>query len=182
MKLLADAIAGPLLIEPDVFEDARGFFFESFNRRGFEKLAGFVPEFVQDNCSGSAKNVLRGLHYQVVQPQGKLIQVVAGEIFDVVVDLRRSSPTLGKWLGHRLSAENRRMLWVPPGFAHGFLTLSDESRVSYKITGYWSPAHERAIRWDDPDLAINWPLHGAEPILSQKDQDACSFREAALFP
>jgi dTDP-4-dehydrorhamnose 3,5-epimerase len=182
MKITATSIPGPLIIEPDVFEDARGFFFESFNRREFERLSGIAPTFMQDNHSGSKKNVLRGLHYQIQQSQGKLIQVVAGEIFDVVVDLRKNSPTLGQWIGHHLSAKNRHMLWIPPGFAHGFLSLADPAEVIYKVTDYWAPEHEHCILWNDPDLAINWPLQGNTPILSQKDQAAVPFRHAELFP
>jgi len=182
MKITATTIPGPLLIQPDIFEDARGFFFESFNQRKFEQLAGIMDTFVQDNHSGSAKNILRGLHYQIRQPQGKLIRVIAGEIFDVAVDLRKNSPTLGQWVSNHLSAENRLTFWIPPGFAHGFLSLTDHSEVIYKTTDYWAPEFERCIVWDDPDLAINWPLQGMKPILSNKDQEGVPFSKAELFP
>lgn len=181
MKVTATSIHGPLLIEPEVFKDARGFFFESFNQRKFVQLAGVAVTFVQDNHSGSVKNALRGLHYQVKQPQGKLIRVVAGEIFDVAVDLRKNSPTLGQWVSNRLSAENKLMFWIPPGFAHGFLSLADHSEVIYKTTDYWAPELERCILWSDPDLAISWPLQGAQPILSEKGRQGTSFRNAELF-
>lgn len=182
MKITTTAIPGPLLIQPDVYQDARGFFFESFNQRKFARLAGITETFVQDNHSGSARNCLRGLHYQIQQPQGKLVRVASGEIFDVAVDLRRSSPTLGRWVSNRLSAENKLMFWIPQGFAHGFLSLTDNSEVIYKTTDYWAPEHERAILWNDPDLAIDWPLQGASPILSKKDLEALPFSKAELFP
>lgn len=182
MKATPLAIAGPLLIEPQVFEDERGFFLETFNRREFQRLAGIDADFAQDNLSGSRKHVLRGLHYQVRQTQGKLVEVVNGEIFDVVLDLRRSSPTFGRWDAHRLLAADRRMLWIPPGFAHGFLALTDSVEVAYKTTDYWAPEFERCILWNDPDLAIDWPLAGAEPILSRKDRQATLFRDAEVFP
>lgn len=182
MNVTATAIPGPLLIEPDVHEDVRGFFFESFNQRKFQKLAGIMGTFVQDNHSGSVKNALRGLHYQINQPQGKLIRVVAGEIFDVAVDLRKNSPTLGQYVSSHLSAENRLMFWIPPGFAHGCLSLTEHSEVIYKMTNYWAPELERCISWDDPDLAINWPLQGAKPVLSRKDQEGMPFSKAELFP
>lgn len=182
MKIFATAIPGTLLIEPDVFEDERGLFFESFNRREFERLSRVAVTFVQDNYSVSKKNTLRGLHYQIKQPQGKLIQVVWGEIFDVAVDLRKNSPTLGQWVSNRLSAENRRMLWIPPGFAHGFLSLAEQSAVVYKTTDFWAPESECCIVWNDPDLAIAWPLQGSTPLLSKKDQEALPFRLAELFP
>lgn len=182
MKITATAIPGPLLIEPDVFADARGFFFESFNQRKFEQLTGITETFVQDNHSGSIKNILRGLHYQIKQPQGKLIRVVAGEIFDVAVDLRKNSPTLGLWTSNLLSAENRLTFWIPPGFAHGFLSLTDHSEVIYKTTNYWAPEHERSILWNDPDLAIDWPLKGCAPVLSRKDMEGVPFSRAELFP
>ncbi|CAG0994967.1 dTDP-4-dehydrorhamnose 3,5-epimerase [Methylophilaceae bacterium] len=182
MKITATTILGPLLIQPDVFEDARGFFFESFNQRKFEQLAGISDTFVQDNHSGSARNILRGLHYQIRQPQGKLIRVVAGEIFDVALDLRKNSPTLGQWVGNHLSAENRLMFWIPHGFAHGFLSLTEYSEVIYKTTDYWAPEFERCIVWDDPGLAIDWPLQGEKPVLSKKDQEGLPFSKAELFP
>lgn len=179
MQVTETAIPGVLLLTPRVFEDERGFFLESYNRRRFEEI-GLDMTFVQDNHSKSVRNVLRGLHYQIRQVQGKLVRVVAGEIFDVAVDLRRDSPTLGKWVGATLSAANRQILWVPPGFAHGFLTLSGSAEVLYKTTDYYAPAHERCLRWDDPQLAIRWPLQG-EPLLSPKDSEGVAFPEAELF-
>ena len=179
MQVTETAIPGVLLLTPKVFEDERGFFMESYNRRRFEEI-GLDMSFVQDNHSKSVRNVLRGLHYQIRQIQGKLVRVIAGEIFDVAVDLRRDSPTLGKWEGVTLSAANRQILWVPPGFAHGFLTLSDSAEVLYKTTDYYSPAHERCVRWDDPQLDIRWPLQG-EPLLSPKDSKGVAFTEAELF-
>ena len=170
-----------VLFSPKVFEDERGFFFESYNRRVMETL-GLREEFVQDNHSRSRKGVLRGLHYQVVEPQGKLVRVVVGEVFDVAVDLRRSSPTFGRWYGTILSAENKLQLYIPVGFAHGFLTLSEWAEVLYKTTAYYAPAHERCIRWDDPDLGIRWPVENVgSPILSPKDAAGVSFKEADLF-
>ena len=169
-----------LLIEPKVFGDSRGFFFESWNARAFAE-AGIPATFVQDNHSRSPRGVLRGLHYQIVQPQGKLVRVVAGEVFDIAVDLRRASPTFGQWVGERLSGENRRMLWIPPGFGHGFLALSDSADFLYKTTDYYAPQHERVIAWNDPDLAIAWPLEGA-PTLSARDTAGARFRDAEVFP
>lgn len=179
MKITPTAIPEVLLIEPKVFGDARGFFFESFNLRVFQQATGLAPSFVQDNHSRSAKNVLRGLHYQIKQPQGKLVRVVAGAVFDVAVDIRRGSPTFGQWVGDILSAENRKQLWIPPGFAHGFLVLSDSAECLYKTTDYWAPEHERCIRWDDPQLAIEWPLQG-QPALSAKDAAGVRLVEAML--
>ena len=179
MKVTETAIPGVLLLTPRVFEDERGFFLESYNRRRYEEI-GLDMTFVQDNHSKSVRNVLRGLHYQIRQIQGKLVRVIAGEIFDVAVDLRRDSPTLGKWVGATLSAANRQILWVPPGFAHGFLTLTDSAEVLYKTTDYYAPAHERCVRWDDPQLAIRWPLRG-EPLLSPKDIEGAALSEAELF-
>jgi dTDP-4-dehydrorhamnose 3,5-epimerase len=170
-----------LILEPKLFGDARGFFYESFNARVIAGLIGSNYTFVQDNHSRSAKNVLRGLHYQIQQPQGKLIRVTYGEIFDVAVDIRRSSPTFGRWVGSRLSADNHRMLWIPPGFAHGFLVLSEAAEVVYKVTDYYAPAHERTILWSDPDIGITWPLSGP-PTLSTKDQAGVSLRNAEVFP
>ena len=170
-----------VVVEPRVFGDARGFFFESFNRRALEAALGRTLEFVQDNHSLSAKNVLRGLHYQLPNPQGKLVRVVRGEVFDVAVDLRRSSKTFGRSVGCVLSAANKRQLWIPEGFAHGFLVLSDEAECLYKTTEYWHPEHERSIRWDDRDLAIAWPTGGAPPIVSAKDAAGSALREAQLF-
>jgi len=169
------------VIEPAVFGDARGAFFESWNRRAFSKLAGHDVEFVQDNHSVSARGVLRGLHYQVRQSQGKLVRVVAGEVFDVVVDLRRSSPTFGRWVGERLSAENRRMMWVPEGFAHGFLVLSDMAEFLYKTTDYYAPEHERTLLWNDPAVGVKWPLEGA-PVLKPKDAAGTPLASAQTFP
>jgi len=179
MQIAETAIPGVLLLTPRAFADERGFFMESYNRRQFEQI-GLDMEFVQDNHSRSVRNVLRGLHYQIRQVQGKLVRAVAGEIFDVAVDLRRDSPTLGKWVGVTLSADNHQMMWIPPGFAHGFLTLSDSADVLYKTTDYYAPGHERCVRWDDPKLAINWPLQGG-PLLSPKDLQGVSFAETELF-
>jgi dTDP-4-dehydrorhamnose 3,5-epimerase len=170
-----------LIIEPKVFGDDRGFFFESFNARTFAAATGLKPSFVQDNHSRSAKNVLRGLHYQVRQPQGKLVRVAVGVVFDVAVDLRRRSQTFGKWTGTILSAENKRMLWIPEGFAHGFLVLSDFADFLYKTTDYYAPDHERCIAWNDPDIAIMWPFDGS-PVVSAKDQIGASFCDADVFP
>ena len=180
MQVTATAIADVLVIEPKVFGDERGFFFESFNERAFAQETGITPRFVQDNHSRSVRNTLRGLHYQIQQSQGKLVRAVAGEIFDVVVDLRRSSPSFGKWVGHRLSAENKNMLWIPSGLAHGFLVLSDYADFLYKTTDYWAPQHERTLLWNDPELAIAWPLKG-EPILAPKDKTGKRLAEAEVF-
>lgn len=181
MNVIPSSVPEVLILEPKVFGDERGFFYESYNARVLAEQAGINASFVQDNHSRSAKNVLRGLHYQIQQPQGKLIRVTAGEVFDVAVDIRRSSPTFGKWTGNILSGNNQRMLWIPPGFAHGFLVTSDHAEVEYKTTDYWAPQHERCIVWNDPDLSINWPLQG-EPILSQKDRAGVSYRQAEIFP
>ena len=180
MNIIKTEIPEVLIIEPKVFGDERGFFFESYNRKVMTE-AGITGDFVQDNHSRSAQNVLRGLHYQIRQPQGKLVRVVAGEVFDVAVDVRKSSPTFGRAVGFNLSAENKRMAWVPPGFAHGFLVLSEYAEFLYKTTEFWAPQHERCIRWDDPDLNIAWPLHG-EPQLSGKDQQGVLLKEAEVFP
>lgn len=163
------AIPDVLMLEPKVFGDSRGFFFESFNEQDFAQATGLNVTFVQDNHSRSAKGVLRGLHYQVQQPQGKLVRVVRGAVFDVAVDIRRSSPTFGQWVGCELSEDNHRQFWVPPGFAHGFVVLSDSADFLYKTTDYYAPAHERCIAWNDPDIGIQWPT-GLEPQLSAKDQ------------
>lgn len=179
MNVIRTAIPGVLVVEPKVFGDQRGFFYESYNRRVLEPH-GIVGEFVQDNHSRSAKNVLRGLHYQIKQPQGKLVRVVAGAVFDVAVDIRRSSSTFGKWVGETLSADNRRMLWIPPGFAHGFVVISDCAEFLYKTTDYWAPEYERTIIWNDPDLAIAWPITGA-PTLAAKDACARRLIEADVF-
>ncbi len=180
MNIIPTNLPEVLLIEPKVFGDARGFFFESYNLRALAEL-GLTEEFVQDNHSRSAKNVLRGLHYQIVHPQGKLVRVVAGEVFDVAVDLRRSSPTFGQWTGHRLSAENKRMMWVPPGFAHGFCVTSESAEFLYKTTDYWYPEHERCLVWNDPDLSVAWPISG-EPLLAAKDRAGRYLREAEVYP
>ena len=182
MQAIQTAIPDLLIIEPKVFGDARGFFFESFNQRKFEQLTGQTYNFVQDNHSRSARHVLRGLHYQIRQPQGKLVRVVAGEVFDVAVDIRKSSPTFGQWRGTLLSAENKRMLWIPEGFAHGFVVLSEYAEFLYKTTDYWAPEHERSILWNDPDLAIDWQLQGNTPLLSRKDQEALPLCRAEVFP
>ena len=177
MRVIDTAIADVKFVEPKVFGDARGFFFESYNQRVFEQALGRQVAWVQDNHSKSARGVLRGLHYQIRQPQGKLVRVVAGEVFDVAVDLRRASPSFGRWVGAALSAENKRQMWIPEGFAHGFLVLSESAEFLYKTTDYWAPEHERCIRWDDPDLAIAWPLAGA-PLLSAKDAGGSAFAAA----
>jgi dTDP-4-dehydrorhamnose 3,5-epimerase len=169
-----------LIIEPEVFGDKRGFFFESFNRRKFAELTGRDADFVQDNYSRSAKNVLRGLHYQIQHPQAKLVRVIQGAVLDVVVDIRKNSKTFGQYVALELSAENKRMLWIPEGFAHGFTVLSDTAELLYKTTDYWYPEHERCIRWDDPALAINWRLQ-AVPTLSDKDAQGKSFKDAEHF-
>jgi dTDP-4-dehydrorhamnose 3,5-epimerase len=181
MKVTPTAIPEVLVFEPQVFGDERGFFYESFNQRRFEELTGQRGHFVQDNHTRSARNVLRGLHYQVKQPQGKLVRVTAGAVFDVVVDLRAASPFFGRWVGLELSAENRRQVWVPPGFAHGFVVTSDSAEFLYKTTDYWSPEHERAILWSDPALAIDWPLSGP-PIVSARDSCAALLADADVFP
>jgi len=180
VKVITTAIPEVLIIEPKVFGDERGFFFESFNRRRFVELSGRDVDFVQDNHSRSAKNVLRGLHYQIRQPQGKLVRVVQGKVFDVAVDIRRSSPTFGRHVGLELSAENKRMLWIPEGFAHGFVVISETAEFLYKTTDYWAPEFERSIAWNDPAIGIQWPLQG-EPALSAKDQQATSLAEAEHF-
>jgi len=181
MKVLATELPGVLIIEPKVFGDERGFFYESFNAKAFEEATGVRTQFVQDNHSRSQKGVLRGLHYQIENTQGKLVRVVAGEVLDVTVDIRRSSPHFGKWVGVRLSADNHRQLWVPEGFAHGFVVLSEYAEFLYKTTDYYSPASERCIRWDDPTLAIDWQLTGPAQ-LSAKDQAGKLLSEAELFP
>lgn len=183
MACIRTAIPEVFILEPTVFSDARGFFYESFNARTFEAATSLKPIFVQDNHSKSTRGVLRGMHYQLQQPQGKLVRVVQGEVFDVVVDIRRSSSTFGKWLSINLSAENHRQLWVPVGFAHGFLVLSDTAEVLYKATDYYAPDHERSIVWNDPTIGIEWPAIDGLPIpkLSGKDAAAKRFREAEVF-
>jgi dTDP-4-dehydrorhamnose 3,5-epimerase len=180
MKVTPTAMPEVLVLEPRVFGDDRGFFYESFNARTFEQLTGQRVNFVQDNHMRSARGVLRGLHYQIRQPQGKLVRVSSGAIFDVVVDMRRSSPFYGRWIGVELSAENRHQLWIPSGFAHGFVVTSEHAEVQYKSTDYWAPEHERAVLWNDPALAIDWPLSGA-PILSGKDSQGKLLADAEAF-
>ena len=180
MKVTPADIPDVLVLEPDVFSDARGFFVETYNRRAFRKATGIDPKFVQDNQSFSVRNVLRGLHYQIRQPQAKLVQVVAGDVFDVVVDLRRSSRTFGKWSGMHLSGGSHRMLWIPTGFAHGFFVCSEHAIVHYKVTDYYAPQHERTILWNDHQLGIQWPLEG-DPLLNEKDARGSDFRSADLF-
>ena len=181
MKFTRLEIPDLVLIEPKVFGDDRGFFYESFNRQVFAQGVGADPDFVQDNHSRSSRGVLRGLHYQIQQAQGKLVRVVQGRVFDVAVDLRRSSPTFGKWVGAELSGENKHMLWVPPGFAHGFVTLSDTAEFLYKTTDYYAPAHERSILWSDPQIGIRWPID-FEPVLAKKDAAGVLLRDAEVFP
>ncbi|RTL52718.1 MAG: dTDP-4-dehydrorhamnose 3,5-epimerase [Rhodocyclaceae bacterium] len=181
MKVVETSLAGALILEPRVFGDNRGFFFESFNARHFSEGTGLSVSFVQDNHSRSAQGVLRGLHYQIRQPQGKLVRVTHGEVFDVAVDLRRSSPTFGRWEGIHLSAENKRQLWIPAGFAHGFLVLSESAEFLYKTTDYWAPEHERCVRWDDDTLNIRWPVE-CSPLLSAKDAQGESLANAEVFP
>jgi len=181
MKITACEIPDVLLLEPRVFGDERGFFLESFNQRAFNAATGLDLHFVQDNHSRSARDVLRGLHYQAAQPQGKLVRVVAGAVFDVAVDIRRGSPTFGQWTGHELSADNKRQLWIPPGLAHGFLVLTDSADFLYKTTDYYAPEHERCIAWNDPTLAIAWPLAGKTPALSAKDANGKPFLQAEML-
>jgi dTDP-4-dehydrorhamnose 3,5-epimerase len=181
VNVIKTEIPDVLVLEPRVFGDERGFFFESLNRRVFEEKTGIRTDFVQDNHSRSRRGVLRGLHYQIRQPQGKLVRAVAGEVYDVAVDLRRSSPTFGKWTGIHLSAENKRMLWIPAGFAHGFVVLSDSADFLYKTTDYYAPEHERTVLWNDPAIGIRWPLED-EPILARKDKDGVPLEQAEVFP
>ncbi|MEW6648494.1 MAG: dTDP-4-dehydrorhamnose 3,5-epimerase [Pseudomonadota bacterium] len=182
MRFLPTAIPDVFVIEPQVFGDERGFFMETYHRARFT-AAGIDADFVQDNHSRSVRGTLRGLHYQIQQAQGKLVRVVQGEVFDVAVDMRRSSPTFGQWVGEILSAENKRQMWVPPGFAHGFYVLSDSADFVYKCTALYAPEHERCVRWDDAALAIAWPLvDGAAPLVSTKDAAGVSFREAECYP
>jgi dTDP-4-dehydrorhamnose 3,5-epimerase len=180
VEVIKTKIPDVLIIEPKVFGDDRGFFFESFNEQAFLDQTGVKLAFVQDNHSKSARNVLRGLHYQIQQPQGKLVRVVVGEVYDVAVDLRRESAHFGQWVGIHLSAENKRQFWVPPGFAHGFVVLSESAEFLYKTTDYYAPAYERSLLWNDPDLGIEWPLNG-EPMLSGKDQAGTPFKDAEVF-
>lgn len=181
MKATSTAIPDVMVIEPRVFGDARGFFFESFNQNAFNEATGTSLNFVQDNHSRSAQGVLRGLHYQLQQAQGKLVRVVRGAVFDVAVDIRKSSPTFGQWVGETLTEDNHKQLWVPPGFAHGFLVLSETADFLYKTTNYYAPAHERCIAWNDPTIGINWPALGMVPALSAKDQQGKCLAEADVF-
>ena len=181
MNVISTALPEVLVLEPKVFGDSRGFFFESYNRKTFTADTGLDVEFVQDNHSRSARGVLRGIHYQLVRPQGKLVRAVAGAVWDLAVDLRRSSPRFGRWVGVELSAENQRQLWVPPGFGHAFVVLSETADFLYKTTDYWYPEHERSVVWNDPDLAIDWPLDGAVPQLAAKDAQAPRLAEAEVY-
>ncbi len=181
MKVVRTEIPDVLILEPKVFGDERGFFMESYNRRALAAIAGIEGDFVQDNHSRSARNVLRGLHYQIRQPQGKLVRVIMGAVFDVAVDIRRSSPAFGKAVCVELSAENKRMVWIPAGFAHGFLALSEGTEVLYKSTDYYAPEHERCLLWNDPDIGIEWPLDGT-PLISEKDARGMPLRSADVFP
>ena len=181
MNVIRTAIPEVVIIEPKVFGDARGFFFESFNQKAFNEATGTNHPFVQDNHSRSAQGVLRGLHYQIQQPQGKLVRVVRGAVIDVAVDIRKSSPTFGQWVAEELSEDNHRQLWVPPGFAHGFVVLSEMAEFLYKTTDYYAPAHERCIAWNDPTLAIDWKLDGRQPLLSAKDAQGLPLTQAELF-
>ena len=181
MKATRLAIPDVVLIEPKVFGDARGFFFESFNQKAFNEATGTNHAFVQDNHSRSSQGVLRGLHYQIQQPQGKLVRVARGRVWDVAVDIRKSSPTFGQWVGAELSEDNQHQLWVPPGFAHGFVVLSETADFLYKTTDYYAPEHERCIAWNDPQLAIAWPIAGA-PSLSAKDMQGFAFAQAPVYP
>ena len=181
MNVISTSIPDILILEPKIFGDQRGFFLESYNYKVFNGLTGLNVNFVQDNQSRSTKNVLRGLHYQIQQPQGKLVRVVSGAVFDVAVDIRKSSPTFGQWVGVELSEENNRQIWVPPGFAHGFLVLSNSADFLYKATDYYAPEYERCILWEDPDLSIEWPIDG-EPQLSPKDKDGLLLQQAEVFP
>lgn len=181
MKITTTPIDGLLIIEPTVFGDDRGFFYESFNAQRFADLTGVRTDFVQDNHSRSARNVLRGMHYQIQQAQGKLVRVVSGSVYDVAVDLRKSSPTFGQWFGVELSAENKRQFWIPPGFAHGFAVTSEFAEFLYKTTDYYAPEHERSLLWNDPTVGIEWPLDGT-PLLSAKDQKALPLAQAEVFP
>jgi dTDP-4-dehydrorhamnose 3,5-epimerase len=180
MQVVQTAIPDVLILEPKVFGDDRGFFFESFNQQTFQNLTGIKANFVQDNHSKSAANVLRGLHYQIEQAQGKLVRVTSGEVFDVAVDIRRKSATFGKWVGVLLSAENKRQMWIPPGFAHGFVVLKDNTEFLYKTTDYYAPQYERCIRWDDPAIGVEWPV-SQPPILSVKDQQGLLLSQAEVF-
>lgn len=180
MRIVDEALNGVVLLEPKVFGDERGFFMETFNQRVFHSLTGVIADFVQDNHSRSARGVLRGLHYQIRQPQGKLVRVAVGSVFDVAVDMRRSSPSFGQWYGAELSESNKRQLWVPPGFAHGFVVLGDHADCLYRTTDYWAPEFERSLAWNDPTVGVVWPLSG-EPILSAKDRAGVPFAQAETY-
>lgn len=180
MKVIKTSIADVLIIEPRVFKDDRGFFLESFNLRNFRNVTGLDVNFVQDNHSRSQKNVLRGMHYQIQQPQGKLVRVIKGAVLDIAVDIRRSSPTFGRWVSEMLSEDNHRQMWVPAGFAHGFLVCSDSADFLYKTTDYYAPEYERCIRWDDPDIGIEWPLED-EPIIAEKDRHGVLLKDAEVY-
>lgn len=180
MKIIPSSIPDVLIIEPTVYGDDRGFFYESFNQKLWNEHTGLNTVFVQDNHSRSVKNVLRGLHYQIQHPQGKLVRATIGEVYDVVVDIRKNSPTFGQWVGTVLSSENKRMLWVPEGFAHGFLVCSDTAEFQYKTTDYWYPEHERSLLWNDPQLSIKWPL-STEPMLAKKDAAGTLFAQTETF-
>jgi dTDP-4-dehydrorhamnose 3,5-epimerase len=180
MKVTPTRIPEVFIVEPQVFGDQRGFFFESFNQRDWEKETGLQTVFVQENHSRSTKGVLRGLHYQIKHAQGKLVRVLVGEVFDVAVDIRRSSPTFGQWVGVRLSAENKKQLWIPAGFAHGFAVLSDEAEFLYRTTDYWAPEYERGIKWNDPTIGVDWPVDFT-PLLSEKDEKGVAFTEADVY-
>ena len=182
VKVSATPLTGVLVLEPEVFEDERGYFFESYNEKAFAQATGIAPRFVQDNCSRSMMGVVRGLHYQVEpHAQAKLVRCTSGSIWDVAVDIRRSSSTFGRWFGLELSASNKRQLWIPEGMAHGFMALTEDAEVMYKTTDYYAPESDRVIRWDDPDIGIEWPLDGP-PILSRKDREAPLLQEADIFP
>lgn len=181
MKVIDTKIPEVKIIEPQIFRDDRGFFMESYNQRRFEELTGASENFVQDNHSRSTKNVLRGLHYQIQQAQGKLVRVISGEVYDVAVDIRRSSPTFGQWVSATLTGDNHLQMWVPAGFAHGFVVLSEHAEFIYKTTDFWAPEHERSIMWNDPDINIEWPLDG-DPILSEKDKNGVPFKDAEYYP
>ena len=181
MNVLSTTMPDVLIIEPTVFRDNRGLFYENYNQDEFKEKTGLNINFVQDNYSRSKKNVLRGMHYQIKQPQGKLVSVLRGEVFDVIIDLRSESSSFGKWFGVILSDENNRQLWIPPGFAHGFLVISESADFFYKTTDYYAPQYERCIRWDDQDIAIEWPIKGIKPILTQKDADGIMLKNAEVF-
>lgn len=180
MEITETTLPGVLILEPTIFGDDRGFFFESFNSRTFAKIVGSEVEFVQDNHSKSSRGVLRGLHYQVRQAQGKLVRALEGAVYDVAVDIRVGSPTFGKWTGVELSSENKKQLWIPPGFAHGFIVTTESAQVLYKVTQHYAPEYERSLRWDDPDIGVNWPNEFSDPLLSDKDFSACWLADAEL--